>query len=198
MIKIVFVLSALLCAVGLRAQENQVNRLPEIRATGGNNNYMDNNTGFWLSAEASGAYTCFIGHANVPVTEVDVTGGYRFGEYLRVGIGFGGRYYINNDKLRSRSTAWAFPIYFNVRGNFMPTDNRSVVPYWSVDLGGAVQDGFMLRPTVGLRIGQLRKAFLVGIGYTGQQLDRWEIKNNQRVGNDSFVSMIHLRLGYEF
>lgn len=151
----------------------------------------DNDTGFWMSAQVNGSYSVFISDKCTPWTELDVVGGYRFNQYLKVGVGFGGRYYFENDRLRSNNVKWSFPVFATVRGNFVPDDYRSVTPYYSLDLGAAIRDGFMWRPTVGLRIGQSRSAFLVGITYTGQSL-------KYKTGKDRYISGVGLTLGYEF
>lgn len=151
----------------------------------------DNDTGFWMSAQVNGSYSVFISDKCTPWTELDVAGGYRFNQYLKVGVGFGGRYYFENDRLRNNNVKWSFPIFATVRGNFIPDDYRSVTPYYSLDLGAAIRDGFMWRPTVGLRIGQSRSAFLVGITYTGQSL-------KYKTGKDRYISGVGLTLGYEF
>lgn len=122
--------------------------------------------------------------------------GYRFNEYVRVGLGLGARYYFDNNKVRSTLSEWAFPIFLNVRGNFIPTRYRDVVPYYSFDIGVTVRDGFMLRPTVGLRVGRERSAFLVGLGYVGQDLSTYSRDNLRKTRR--FVNFITLKLGYEF
>lgn len=151
----------------------------------------DNDTGFWMSAQVNGSYSVFISDKCTPWTELDVAGGYRFNQYLKVGVGFGGRYYFENDRLRNNNVKWSFPVFATVRGNFIPDDYRTVTPYYSFDIGGAIRDGFMWRPTVGLRIGQSRSAFLVGITYTGQSL-------KYKTGKDRYISGVGLTLGYEF
>lgn len=181
------------------AQENQVTRLPEVKGTSLQHVYSEDNTGFWMAAEAVGGYSCRLYHSNFALAEIDVTAGYRFNEYLRVGLGFGGRYYFDNAKVRYNSSEWAFPLYANVRGNFMSTEYRTTVPYYSFDLGGTILDGFMMRPTVGLRIGQQRSAFLIGLTYTGQSLKGFSYNEfGGRDPHNRFVSFISLKLGYEF
>lgn len=184
------------------SQENEVRRMPSVNTEKLQKDYSTFDTGFWISAEAVGGYSCRLMHSNFSFAEVDVTGGYRFNEYLKVGIGFGGRYYFDNSKVRYSSSEWSFPIYANVRGNFIPTAYRSVVPYYSVDLGGTVRDGFLFRPAVGLRIGQKRNAFLVALAYTGQGLQSYEYEPTplfvKKEKKNKFVSFISLKLGYEF
>lgn len=59
-----------------------------------------------------------------------------------------------------------------------------------------MRDGFMLRPTVGLRVGLERSAFLVGLGYVGQDLSTYSRDNLRKTRR--FVNFITLKLGYEF
>lgn len=151
----------------------------------------DNDTGFWFSTQLNGSYALFLSERCTPWSELNAIGGYRFSQYLKVGVGFGARYYIDNSRLRSSGIKWSFPIFATVRGNIIPDEYRSVVPYYSFDLGGVIRDGFMWRPTFGLRIGQSRSAFLVGITYTGQTL-RYE------TGKNRYVSGLGLTIGYEF
>lgn len=191
--------AALLMAFPAFSQENEVRRMPEVNKDNLQHNYSADNTGFWIAAEAVGGYSCRLYNSNFALAEIDVTAGYRLNEYLRVGLGFGGRYYFDNSAVRYNGSEWAFPLYANARGNFIPTDYRTTVPYWSFDLGGTILDGFMMRPTVGLRIGQKRSAFLLGLTYTGQSLKGYTI--NERGTRDpktKFVSFISLKLGYEF
>lgn len=196
-----FAVAIFFAAAPMFAQENNVTRMPSVNSANLQKDYSTFDKGFWISAEAVGGYSCRIFNSNFAFTEIDVTAGYRFNEYLRVGLGFGGRYYFDNKAVRWSSSEWAFPIYANVRGNIIPTMERSVVPYYSVDLGGTVQDGFLFRPAIGLRIGQKRNAFLVALAYTGQGLKGYEDivgGNNPREKKDRFVSFISLKLGYEF
>lgn len=181
------------------AQENQVYRMPEVETRDITKNYSSFDTGFWIAAEAVGAYSCRLYNSNFGLTEIDVTAGYRFNEYLRVGLGLGARYYFDNNKVRYYSSEWAMPIFANIRGNIIPTNYRTTVPYYSFDIGGTVRDGFMIRPTIGLRIGQPRNAFLLGLAYTGQSLKGFEFSpENKRLSKQRFVSFITLKLGYEF
>jgi len=195
---------SLLAAIPVFSQENEVRRMPSVNNQNLQKNYSTFQTGFWISAEAVGGYSCRLMNSNFAFAEIDVTGGYRFNEYLKIGVGFGGRYYFDNSKVRFSSSEWSFPLYANVRGNFIPTAYRSVVPYYSVDLGGTIRDGFLFRPAVGLRIGQQRNAFLVALAYTGQGLQSYEYRIPAgspfilKEKKNKFVSFISLKLGYEF
>lgn len=189
------VLAATILPTMIVAQENQVRRMPEIHSETVQKEYSRATSGFWFSADVEGGYSCRLTHPNIGYSELDVAGGYRYSEYLRIGLGLGARYYSNNDSFRRfQRTDWAFPIFVTIRGNFIPTQYRSVVPYYDVDLGTTVRDGFMIRPTVGLRIGQARSAFLVALSYVGQFTDAIDYG---RIPVD-YMPFIALKLGYEF
>lgn len=189
----------LLSAQILQAQENKVARMPEIGNEHVQNVYTSYNHGFWIAPEATVAYTCRIANKNMAFAEISATGGYRFNEFFRVGLGFGGRCYFLNSGERYYRSRWSFPIFANVRGNFIPTDYRDVVPYYSVDLGATVRDGFMVRPTVGLRIGQNRSAMLIGLSYIGQATKLNKFSDaGERYASSKFLNCFALRIGYEF
>lgn len=173
------------------AQEEREINLPPVGKDNDLTRYSDNQTGFWMAAQAEAGYSLFLNKANRPYTEINVTGGYRFNEFLRVGVGFGGRYYIDGHRIRHDRHDWSIPLFFNVRGNIIPGGYRDVVPYYSVDLGGAIRDGFLWRPTIGIRVGQPRSAFLAGLTYTGQTLKYVNGKNR-------YASFLGITLGYEY
>lgn len=164
------------------------------------NDYGANATGFWNAVELQGGYSVNHGHSNIPMTELDYVAGYRFSEYLRAGVGLGARFYPNSTKLRYTSWKWSFPIYLNLRGNFISREQyRTVVPYWSVDAGAAIRDGFMVRPTVGIRIGDFdRSAFLVGLSYLAQNVRVAKIIADGVTRDNYIASFITLKIGYEF
>lgn len=155
--------------------------------------YAELNTGFWFSAEIGEALSCNITGGNYTFTELDVVAGYRINEFARLGLGIGVRHYNNNNYRLSR-IVWGMPLYATLRGNIIPSEYRNLVPYYSFDIGSSIRDGFMVRPGIGIRIGQNRNAFLVNLSYLGQNIISKE--NNQR--KNIFTSFVMLRLGYEF
>lgn len=190
---------AMVCAASAFAQENQVKRMPEVNTRYEQKEYTENSTGFWAAVEASGAYSWRLFNSNFSLAEVDAVFGYRFNEFFRAGIGVGGRYYIDNKKVRYSASEWAFPLYANFRGNFIPTQYRDVVPFYSVDLGGTIRDGFMVRPSLGLRFGRERSSFTLGVGYLGQDLRSFSVNDvGTKVAKRKFVSFVTLKVGYEF
>lgn len=197
--KYLLIISAVvLGAASVSAQENKVNRIPEKGHDVNQEQYTDYDRGFWIAAEALGGYSAHLEGHNMGVAEIDVTAGYRFNEFLKVGAGLGARYYIDQKNLRRHSSNWGMPIYLSARGNMMYGKYRKVVPWWGFDLGGSVRDGFMMRPTVGIRIGEPRQAFTLGFSYMGQNIGCWKIEEGGTVKADKFTSFFCLRLGYEF
>lgn len=163
--------------------------------------YSKLSQGFWFSVEGAGGYSLNLSDNvdNAAMAEVALYGGYRFNEYVRVGIGLGARYYFSSGNLRNRSHNWGIPVMFNVRGNFIPQDYRTVIPYYSLDLGCSVTDGFMFRPTIGVRFGERRSAFLLGLSYMMQNMQGWEMgMDEKKMDKTRSVSFLLLKLGYEF
>lgn len=177
--------------VDAEAQSDSGITLPPVGNAGNLDDYGDRNTGFWIAGQINAAYSLYLKDSNRPYTEIDVTGGYRFNEYLKAGVGFGGRYYIDGSRLRHDDIDWSFPLYVNIRGNIIHDGYNTVVPYYSVDMGGAIRDGFFWRPTIGIRVGQPRSAFLLGLTYTGQSLK--DVSGGRR-----YASFLGLTLGYEY
>ena len=161
--------------------------------------YSTYETGFWWSAELQGGFSCNLEGPNLGMLELDALGGYRFNQYAKIGLGFGARYYFNNDDIRYSSIKWAFPLYVNVRGNFIPEEHRTMVPYYSMDLGAAFRDGVFFRPTIGVRVGSERSALLLGVSYMGQQLNGFTLDDNMaRTKKKKYTSFIVFKVGYEF
>ena len=147
--------------------------------------------GYWFAVEGSFGSTARFIKRNLQATELDYVNGYRLNEFLKVGVGIGGRCYVNNNEVRSSGIRWSMPLFADFRGNFVAQTSRTVVPYWSFDIGGTVRDRFMIRPSVGLRIGEARSCFLVGITYTGQEMKLAD-------KTYSFENLFSLKIGYEF
>jgi hypothetical protein len=200
--KILSLCLAIAVACGLAsAQENQPNRIPQWgKGNPEKHDIATNTNGFWIAVEAAGGYSIRNDSPRTGFGELDVTFGYRVNQYARVGLGLGARWYSNTgNELRKTTGKWGMPIYLNVRGNIISGDYRNVVPYYSVDLGGSVKDGFMFRPSVGIRVGQQRNAFLIALSYTFQNLQGYELYVPSGAVDKNYpVSFLGLRLGYEF
>lgn len=197
-----WVIACIVASVGflsLSAQENEVRRFPQINHDHPEKIYTTYDRGFWMAAEVTAGYGCRIADSNFGYTEIDVVPGYRYNAWLRAGLGLGARFYYDAVTVRWRSAKWVMPIFLNVRGNLIEEEYRDVVPFYSFDIGGTAQDGFMLRPSVGLRIGEKRSAFLIGLAYTGQSMQSYNYNDeSMRVLKRKFVSFLTLKFGYEF
>lgn len=167
-------------------------RLPERPNRPAYTSHHAEERGFFCAVELEAGSSVFPDKTNTQPVALSFTAGYRVNDYLRVGAGFGGRWYVNgNDARRRYDSPFTVPLYADVRGNFMAQGSREVVPYWNVKVGGMVYDGFFLSPTVGLRIGERRNAVLVGLSYSFNQL-------RTRPDESRGASFLLLRVGYEF
>ena len=176
----------------------ELNRIPETGKGDPNLIHMsDKNSGFWWSVDLSSGVSLRHNrpgkNKNGAFGELDAIGGYRLNEYLMAGAGFGMRYYFPAHHLSAKYDTMSFPLFVNVRGSFVPTMYRDVAPYYSFDIGGTIQEGFMVRPTVGLRIGKMRQACVLGLTYTCQAMRTIDAPDKT-----SYISFLSLRVGYEF
>lgn len=170
--------------------------------------YTEAKKGFWAAVELGGGVS--VDHdSSVDTTgpvDLTFTFGYRFSEFLQVGVGAGFRYYIENANARVYCSGgkyedygWAFPVYGNLRGVFISGQSRRVVPYWSVSVGHTFNDGFMASPTLGLRFGaQERHHFLLGLGYTAQQTRLHDLVEGGVSRRFGCLHLLQLKLGYQF
>lgn len=193
--RIAAAMGAAILSLSAYAQENEVNRIPQIGTDTSQERYSTYESSVWFAVEATAGYSChFTGH-NMGIGEADITVGYRFNQYFKPGIGIGARYYIDPGYLRTNSVRWGFPLYAAVRGNIIDGTYRSVVPYYEVALGGTIRDGFMVRPSLGLHIGDPRRAFTIALSYLGQDVTVCKEAGKKYTKFNNFVA---LRLGYEF
>lgn len=186
------------CIIGLTtslAQENHINRIPETGFDPEQKQYNTFEKGFWIAAEALGGPSLHLKGHNMGFVEVDVAAGYRFNQFFKVGLGLGGRYYIDQSYLRRSSIKWGMPIFATVRGNIISGTYRKVVPYWGVEAGASIRDGAFFRPSIGLSIGEFRNAFTITLSYMGQNIATLNEAGDKAGKYTSFVA---LRLGYEF
>lgn len=147
--------------------------------------------GFWCAVDIDGGSSLMYGKTNLQYTNLLFTGGYRINEYLRIGGSLGLRTYVNNNELRDSDSPLAFPLTVSARGNILSTLDREAVPFWSVNIGGVVGEGFMLNPTLGYSFGGLRHNFLVGLSYTLSNF----IDSAQQSRTYSYLGV---KVGYEF
>lgn len=181
------------CSVGtvVKAQERVI-KMPEAPKQQPYTEFTLKEKGYWCSVDLSIGPSLVFHEKNLLTTGINFVNGYRFNDYLRIGIGVGAQYHaVNNDKIRNTDIKWSMPIFVNARGNFISQDVREIVPFWSVDLGGVVHDGFMFTPSVGCRIGEQRSALLLSLGYSLRTIDTKE-------GCAQARSYAVFKVGYEF
>jgi len=171
--------------------------------------FSEQSKGFWagvdLMAGANVDHQYSIS-GSVPI-DLQFTFGYRFSEFLQLGVGGGFRFYANNDQARSYRNSqgkyedygWAFPLYGQARGLFYSGQSRSVVPFWQMSIGHTFNDGFMLSPALGLRFGSAeRHHFNLGLHYTAQ----WTWHRTDLIGGPARefgpLHILQLRFGYQF
>lgn len=161
--------------------------------------YSQMKTGFFCVGQVATAYTFNPSPYSIGFTDLEGIAGYRFGDYLRAGVGIGVRYYYHADDARNVSHKFGMPLFLDLRGNFIPNDYRNVVPFWSIDLGATFPDGVMFRPSIGMRVGEPRSAFIVSLGYIGQNLRTYtDVMQDRDRRSHKFTSGISLTIGYEF
>lgn len=184
----------LMGAAALFSQENTVNRIPTVGNDPEQTQLGEAESGFWIAAEVMGGYSAHLYGHNMGITEFDVTAGYRFNEFLRIGAGTGLRYFIDSKDIRQHSSGFGMPLFVAARGNMIRGKYRNVVPYWGFEFGGAFPDGIMFRPTVGLRFGAPRQAWTLGLSYMGQNIAVLDLGVKKKRLSNFFM----LRFGYEF
>lgn len=153
--------------------------------------YTSDTTPFWFAIEADGGSSIMESRTNMQYVTLTATGGYSFSEYLRVGLGFGGKMYVNNAGYRDTDSKFGIPVFANVRGNIISAYDRDGVPFWSLNIGTITHEGLLLNPTIGYSFGGVRNKFLIGLSYTLSTF-----KNHKK--ESQAYSYFGLKLGYEF
>ncbi len=188
--KLIFLIATLALTQLLCAQV----RLPNEPKQPSYHDYSLDDSGSWCAIEATGSSTIILDKRNAQRVSFAFSGGYRFNEYFRLGCGIGGACYVNgNNVLRKDKNEFTMPIFIDLRGNILSQQIREVVPYWSVDIGSYLGDGFFFSPTLGMRIGQFRNALLLGLNY-----NIGEVKRNKHIYPSGATHFLGLKIGYEF
>ena len=147
--------------------------------------------GLWFAVQVTGA-AAFCNVGNGAISQLDLVAGYRFGEFLKLGLGVSPQFSIGSAGSIPfhgiNNSPTALPVYLDLRGNIISQESRMAVPYWNLDAGYSFGEGLYLSPTVGVRVGQPRNNFIAGLTYIFQ---------NVAVYGTSF-SAVGIRLGYEF
>ncbi len=188
--KIIFSLVVLAIGVTAQAQYRDV-KLPEKPQQTRYTDFEHKEKGFWCALDLDGGSSIMRDTPNMQYVNLAFTGGYRFGEFLRIGAGIGGRYYFNNADFRNTANEFGVPLFANARGNFMSAYDRDGVPFWSFNVGGITNEGFFANPTIGYSFGGLRNNFQIGLSYTITSFKDCAKTNRA-------YSYFGLKLGYEF
>lgn len=162
-------------AAGMFAQ-NQNITLPDKPKRAKYVDYSTKQTGWWCAAQIGGGYATNTGKF---FGQFDFVNGYRFSEFMKVGVGISPRVGMNT-----------IPIYAQARGNFISQEDTMFAFFWNTDLGYAINGGFYASPGVGMKFGGIRHDFLLSIYYAleGQKLEV----------SDELQHLVGLRIGYEF
>ena len=173
----------LICAIVLfgflakgLAQHNTNITLPERPKRAKYVDYSVKQTGWWCAAQIGGGYSTttsdFFG-------QFDFVNGYRFSEFLKVGVGISPRIGLKT-----------IPIYAQARGNFISQEDTMFAFFWNADLGYAINGGIYASPSVGMRYGGIRHNFLVNLYYA--------LEGQKTETSDKPMHLVGLRIGYEF
>jgi hypothetical protein len=181
-------------------------RLPERPNRPKYVDHSEKTNGFWCTVEANvGTFVTFKeGIKGAQKAGLTVAGGYMVNEFFKIGAGLGGNYYFNDsEQIRNTSMKYNMPIFLDMRGNLTSQEVRNFVPYWSFDIGVAVHDGFFAAPTIGMRFGEMRDSWLLGLTVCFQQLDKHWTETDKQFAphgkvSPEMLSFIGLKVGYEF
>ncbi len=165
--------------------------LPELPKRAKSVDYSMKETGYWIAAEFSGAFATNSHHQSA-VLQLGIINGYRFSEFLKIGIGVTPRYYFNAipDFCGKNGKPFSLPIYLDIRGNITPQADAMFAFCWSTDLGYSINEGIYASPCIGIRAGGIRHNFLANLYYTFQ--------GHNVINSTEPIHLIGLRLGYEF
>ena len=175
--KRLLIIATLLCgfvATGL-AQHNDVT-LPERPKRAKYVDYSVKQTGWWCAAQLGGGFSATTGRF---FGQFDFVNGYRFSEFLKVGVGISPRIGLNT-----------IPVYAQVRGNIISQEDTMFAFFWNADVGYAINGGIYASPSVGLRYGGIRHNVLFSFYYA--------LEGQKPETSDQPMHVVGLRIGYEF
>lgn len=178
--------------LGLAVTASAQVRLPEKPTrVSSHTDYQVKESGYWFGALLDG-YFASNGRSIGGAAQFNILNGYRFSEFLRVGIGIAPRYYFygNADFCGQNGQPFSVPIYADVRGNINAQADAMFAFCWSADAGYTINEGVYLSPFIGVHVGDIRHNFTAGISYVFQ--------GHNVVGYDRPIHLVGLRLGYEF
>lgn len=159
--------------------QNQNVKLPEKPKRAKYVDYSVKQTGYWLAAQLGAGYI----PGSVFYGQFDFVNGYRFSEFLKVGVGVSAKVHFDG-----RTT---IPIYADVRGNIISQEDTMFAFYWNADLGYSIFGGLYASPGIGMKFGGIRHNFLVGLYYALEY--PFEVQEYRFPAHS-----VGLRIGYEF
>lgn len=174
--KLMIIATLLLGLVGVSFAQSSSITLPEKPKRAKYVDYSVKQTGWWCSAQIGGGYATNTGKF---FGQFDFVNGYRFSEFLKVGVGISPRIGLNT-----------IPIYAQARGNFISQEDTMFAFFWSADLGYAINGGIYASPSVGMRYGGIRHNVLISLYYA--------FEGQQPNVSDQFLHIVGLKIGYEF
>lgn len=160
-------------------------------------NYSDLDKGWWCAAEAVAGVSWYKSR-RMGICALTFINGYRFSEFLKIGVGIGARFNLNNDhnyllfrKEHKIQAPMSVPLFINARGNIISQKPRMCVPFWNADIGYAIFDNFFFDAGIGFKVGTKRNNFVMSANFMGQVV-------HYDPGNTCFGNSILFKIGYEF
>lgn len=166
-------------------------------------------SGFYWAIDLNGAYSIRLKSYKHNFTLAEMTGsaGYKFNQYVSLGVGAGYRHYIGPfPRVKGRGHHYSIPVFVDSRGNFIDQEGHRCVPCWGMEVGGAFHDGFLCRPQAGVKWPARgnRPDVRLCVTWTMQTMntiDRNHMMGTNLVGpfhNNEFVHFVGLNLGVQF
>lgn len=188
--RICAILGLMIALMGMAAAQYRDVKLPESPKQDPYKHYEMQERGIWFAVDLDGG-SSVQPKDNMQYAELTLAGGYRLSQYLRLGAGFGARFFVAGADVREQGGLVGIPLFVNARGNIIPAYDRDLVPYWQCNAGIIAGDGLYLNPAFGISTGGVRNTFHLALSYTLASFT-----NNQSAS--ATYSYFGLKLGYEF
>lgn len=191
--KIVSAIIILFSVAAFTYAQERVITMPEKPNRGKYVDFSVKQTGWWCAAQLSGAFASGK-DGRALMTQVDLINGYRFSEFLKVGIGLSPRIYPYTYRMEMNDGMtfgiYSLPIYLDVRGNIISQEDTMFAPYWNFDLGYSINEGVYVAPSLGVKFGGIRHNFITAIFYN--------LQGHRYLDSNQVLHAIGVRIGYEF